>query len=488
MNKNVVIVGSGTAGMLSAIMLKDFFAGYDITVISSKEIGIIGVGEGSTEHWKNAFMRPHHIDVGRMVEETDATHKYGIRYEDWTTHTPEYFHSVSLGAIQSNNFVGNYAFALENNWLLTNVSTAHLRDDTVLDSPLPHNSTNQFHFDTFKLNRFLGKIATERGVSFVEGIVTKVERNPETGFIESLVTDTGLRVAADFVIDASGFKRVVMSQLEGSEGFVSYRKYLPCDSSAVFPTPMREDGKIHPFTRARAMPNGWMFEIPTQKRRGNGYIFSSDFCSDEQAVRELSEAHGKDITPAKIIKFKSGYFSEPILFNCASVGLASSFVEPLEATSISTTIQQVQMIASLIPTFHLGHKAQVRQYKKRFEHLMENIVTMIALHYMSDRKDTEMWKAQKNAEKPALLQELLEIWSERSPQPIDVPGYHDDNGLFHLAHFYHVAQGQGVLSPLLATEELNAYRSRADMIEAFIELRTQILSTRLIDHASIFPK
>ena len=488
MKKNIVIVGSGTAGMLAAIMLKDYFPKYSITVISSKEIGIIGVGEGSTEHWKNSFMLPHHIDVGRLIEETDATHKYGIRYENWTNHTPEYFHSVSAGPIQANSFAGNYAFALENGWLLTNTTTPHLRDDTVIDTPLPHNNTNQFHFDTYKLNNFLGTIAQERGVSFVEGIVAKVERNPETGFIESLVTDTGLRASADFVIDASGFKRVVMSKLEGSEGFVSYRKYLPCDSSAVFPTPMREYGKIHPFTRARAMPNGWMFEIPTQKRRGNGYIFSSDFCSDEQAVRELSEAHGRDITPAKIIKFKSGYFSEPLLFNCASVGLASSFVEPLEATSISTTIQQVQMITALLPTFHIGHKAQVRQYKKRFEKLMENIVTMIALHYMSDREDTEMWKAQKNAEKPALLQELLELWSERSPQSIDVPGYQDDTGLFHLAHFYHVAQGQGVLSPLIATEELNAYGSRKDMIQEFDKLKIQMLSTRVVDHASIFKK
>lgn len=486
MRKNLVVVGSGTAGMLAAVMLKDFFPNYDVTVISSKEIGIIGVGEGSTEHWKNSFMIPHNIDVGRMVESTDATHKYGIRYENWTNHTPTYFHSVSVGPVQANSFAGNYAFAIENDWLLTNVSTAHLRDDLVLDTPLPHNNTNQFHFDTHKLNNFLGEIAQERGISFIEGIVTKVERNPETGLIEALVTDTKLRATADFVIDASGFRRVVMSHLEGSENFVSYRKYLPCDSSAVFPTPKREDGVIHPFTRARAMPNGWMFEIPTQKRRGNGYIFSSDFCSDEQAVKELSEAHGRDIEPAKIIKFKSGYHSEPILFNCATVGLASSFVEPLEATSISTTIQQVQMIASLIPTFHLGNKAQIRHYKKRFENLMENIVTMISLHYMSDREDTEMWKAQKNAEKPQLLQELLELWSERMPQSSDIPGYHEDSALFHLAHFYHVAQGQGVLSPLLATEELNAYNSRKDMIKEFDRLRTQILTTRLVDHASLF--
>ena len=97
-----------------------------------------------------------------------------------------------------------------------------------------------------------------------------------------------------------------MSQIVEEDDFVSYRKYLPTDSAAVFQTESDPSGEIRPYTRARALSSGWVFEIPTQERRGNGYIYASDFCSDDQAVKEVSDLIGKELTP-RIIKFKSGY-------------------------------------------------------------------------------------------------------------------------------------------------------------------------------------
>lgn len=289
-----------------------------------------------------------------------------------------------------------------------------------------------------------------------------------------------------FYVDASGFNRVLMSKLTDNDEFVSYRKYIPCDSAAVFPTPLDESGKIHPYTRARAMPNGWMWEIPTQERRGNGYVFASDFCSDEQAVKELSEAHGKEVEPAKIIRFKSGYFKNGILFNCAGVGLASSFVEPLEATAISTSIQQARMIASILPTFKLGHKAQIKQYQMRYESLLDNIVTMISLHYISDRTDTEMWRAQQNAERPETLNTLLELWRERMPEMWDIPQFGFE--LFLSPHLWHVAQGQGLLDKDVALAQLNAYCSHGPASKMFAAQKHEQLRLKKIDHALLFKK
>lgn len=481
----VCIVGSGTSGLVSALLFNSFFPNMKITVISSKEIGIIGVGEGSTEHWRHNFQQPCNIDVNEMIRECAATHKYGIKFENWTTHTPSYFHSISGESLGPNNFNATYSFALFNNWLLTPAMITHLENDKVVNNPdSPHETTNQFHFDTFKLNAYLTKLAIGRGISFGEGKITEIERNSENGYITAVLTDTKLRCEADFFIDASGFHRALMSRLTQDDEFVSYRKYIPCDSAAVFPTPLDESGQIHPYTRARAMPNGWMWEIPTQERRGNGYVFASDFCSDEQAVKELSEAHGKDIEPARIIKFKSGYFKNGILFNCASVGLASSFVEPLEATAITTSIQQARMIASMLPTFLTGNKAQVKQYAQRYENLLENIITMISLHYISDRTDTEMWKAQQHAELPETLKVLLELWKERMPEKHDVPYYGDE--MFLSEHLWHVAQGQGILSKEIALEQLNAYCSHQACAKIYVQKKMEQSKLQKIDHALIF--
>ena len=485
MQKNICIVGSGTSGLVAALVIKSLFQGFSVTVVSSKQIGIIGVGEGSTEHWRHHFQQPCNIPINEMIKECAATHKYGIRFENWTSHTPDYFHSVSEGPHGPENFNALYSFAHANGWLLTPSMIGHLHDGMVVhNKDNPHQATNQFHFDTFKLNSYLTRICKQRNITFHEGVVTTIDRDLENGNIKSICTDTGITCEADFYIDASGFNRILMSKLVDNDEFISYRKYLPCDSAAVFPTESDPSGRINPYTRARAMPNGWMWEIPTQERRGNGYVFASDFCSDEQAVREISEAHGKEITPARIIRFKSGYFKHGLLFNCASIGLSSSFVEPLEATAISTSIQQARMIASMLPTFNSDSSAQRKLYQLRYESLLENIVTMVALHYISDRTDTEMWRAQQNAKLPETLSFLLDLWKERMPEIFDIPlfGYE----LFHSSHFWHVAQGQGVLSKDVALTQLNAYNSHGFIAKRFASIKHEQARLPKIKHELIF--
>lgn len=200
----------------------------------------------------------------------------------------------------------------------------------------------------------------------------------------------------------------------------------------------------------------------------------------------MSEAHGRDIEPARIIKFKSGYYKTAMAYNCAAVGLSSSFIEPLEATAIATSIQQARMLVSVVGAYVPGSQAVVAQHNKQTALLMENLVTMVAMHYISDRVDTEMWREQQNAEKPELLKTLIELWKERCPQIYDAPifGYE----VFHSAHFWHVAQGQGLISREVATRELNAYDSREKAARIFAELKTNALKETLVDHASIFKK
>jgi len=489
MGKKIVVVGSGTAGLITAISLKHTFPYYDITVVSSSKIGIIGVGEGSTEHWRQ-FCDSVGMNKGEMVEATKATHKYGIYYENWTKHTPYYFHSIALEPKNIYGYYGNYAYALENNMLLTNVSSQPLINDMVISCPSNevHNLTNQFHFDTFKLNKYLIDFGTKKGIKFVEGEVVAVVQNVETGWVDSLKLDEERTIDGDFFVDATGFNRAIMSRILPDDEFVNYRKYLPCDSSAVFPTPSQEDGNIHPYTRARAMPSGWMFEIPTQERRGNGYIYSSDFCSDEQAVKEIQEIHGSHIEP-RIIKWKSGHYKTQLFKNVVCTGLASAFIEPLEATSISTSIIQAKMISSVIPTITPTSKAMIFQYHKRFEAMMDNALCMIALHYISDRDDSEMWIAQKSAQIPDSLQELLDLWQERTPHDFDIPKFNNGNyELFSSPHFWHVAQGQGVINRDVATTEIDAYASRKEMDNLFSELSANRIRTKVIPHASIFKK
>lgn len=484
--KNIIIAGSGTAGLTTAMILKKTFPSYDIFIVHSDEIGIIGVGEGSTEHWR-WFQDYIGISPDEMVRHCGITHKYGIKFENWTTHTDSYFHSIGGPILQTFHSMAGYNFCLENEKQLTRfLSWKGLEDDCVIDqtdqdgNDMTHYGTNQYHFDTFKLNAYLRSFASEMNIKFIQGKINSISKN-NNGWINSISVDTlDNPITGDFFIDCTGFSRVLISEQKDIE-FNSFKDYLPCDSALVFQTPPREDGKIHPYTRAIAMKAGWMWEIPTQDRRGNGYVFSSKYISDEEALTEAENYHDIKIEDHRVIKFRPGYYTSPWQSNCVAIGLSYSFIEPLEATTISIGIQQAKLLCSYLGNFNRNSVELQKSYNSIMADIMDNAVSMISLHYMSDREDTEMWKDQKTAKKPPLLKKLLAIWKERTPCPVDVPsnGYE----LFGVAHLWHVAQGQGILNPELASISLNASGGREQASKNISETNVSYLQTKVIDHA-----
>lgn len=484
--KHIVIVGSGTAGLTTAITLKSWFKWYDVSVVSSESIGIIGVGEGSTEHWRS-FQEDMNMPIEGLLVRAKATHKYGISFEGWTSHTPQYYHSVSHPPITIGNFGGSYAYCVSNGLQLTKTLSWRGMKDGLIPYSVDddgnentHLNTNQYHFDTHALNTSLKGIAYERGVNFIEDEVDFVVKD-EDGWVDSLyLKGAKARIKADLFIDASGFNRVLLKEMD-DQTFVDYTPYLPCDSAVVFPTPSREDGKILPFTRARALSSGWLWEIPTQERRGNGYVYSSKYISDDDAQREAFDAAGYESDESRILRFKTGYMKKSWQKNVVAVGLAAGFIEPLEATSISISLQQARLIASSIPTFTKDSRYMIDDYHRLMDQVMENTLTMISLHYVSDRTDSEMWRDQQNAPKPELLERLLGLWSERCPEIQDMP--HSGFELFSPVHMWHVAQGQGVLDPDLATTQLHAYGSHLPSRQHIDDVVASYMKGDVVDHA-----
>jgi tryptophan halogenase len=494
----ISIVGGGTAGLISAIVIKKRLPKSDVTIIESSKLGIIGVGEGSTEHWR-LFCEMCDIDIDELVTEAGATHKYGIYFEDWSTHTPQYFHSVNLYGFH-HDAVPLYDWINLNGKLLTNSLTnprfmenyipfpfqVDEEGNDISDTLSPHASTNQFHFDTFKLNSYFHSLCKERGISFIDDIVTKVNTDSDNGFIKSVELQNGEH-CADFWIDASGFSRVLMSEIKNTE-WSSYSKYLLVDSASPFPTPSDPSGEIRPYTRARAASAGWIWEIPTQTRRGNGYVYSSKHIDEESVINELQEATGYTVESPRFIHYDSGYLKTQWHKNCVAVGLASSFIEPLEATSISTAIQQARLLCTFLGSYEPWHTASPKRYNEIMDEFHENLVSMIALHYISDRRDTQFWRDAADMEKPRMLMELLALWKERSPSrndPYGANGYE----LFQVAHLWHVAQGQGLVSKDISARMLSEYGTIDSAKKELDNCRNSFLQRRSEKkHHEIFKK
>jgi tryptophan halogenase len=395
----ITVLGGGTAGLLSALILKKRFSKLDIEVVKSDQIGIIGVGEGSTEHWKE-FMDFIGVPLKELLLETDATFKYGIMFEDWTKEP--YFHNITneLQNIRMGQYYSGYAYAVVNSLKPDEYTSGHCFNKEVLPNYMPH----QFHFNTFKLNQFLLKVCEKFEIKIHIDEITDVETSNYG--IKRIRGDKGW-YESDFYIDSTGFKKYLISKLGAK--WVSYKDYLPMNEAIAFPTP--DTDEYTPYTLAKAMSSGWMWRIPTYGRWGNGYVFDNRYINAEQAQKECEDYLGFKVNVAKNIKFDAGALDRPWIGNCVAMGLSASFIEPLEASSIGTSIQQSFLLMHTLINYK---QTDIDQYNQKVKEIVENIRDFVLLHYMVDKKDSRFWKEFK-PNLPDTLKHNLEKWSDRLP-------------------------------------------------------------------------
>lgn len=455
--KRILVVGGGSAGLVTAMILKKHLRA-EVDLVYSDSIGIVGVGEGSTEHFSEflEFVGIDHVD---FIRNTDATFKSGIMFTDWTKRP--YLHSIDP-VFASKQGQYSHVYGRQISTRSDHLTSRYLWQSEVNDWFARHKErspVNQYHFNTFKLNSFLSRhAANPLNVKMHEDNVKDVVISPE-GRIEKVIGEKN-EYEADFYVDATGFQRLLIGKLGAR--WESYNKYLKMNSAIAFPTDDEENYNM--WTLSKAMSSGWMFRIPVWGRYGNGYIYNNEYISEEDAVLEAENYLGKKIEVARRFTFDPGKVDKAWIGNCCAVGLSSSFVEPLEASSIGSSIQQAFMLMHLLVGY--DDKA-IRQYNMMFDDMMENIRDFIALHYITDRSDSDFWKDIKNIEIPLSLSEKLEVWRNRLPIREDFVGK-SNYVLFKENHHTVVMHGLGLFDVERINDEYlyhsASVRSDADRI------------------------
>lgn len=391
MINSICVLGGGNAGLMSALYLKASIPHLDITLVKSSKIGTIGVGEGSTEHWTR-FANAVGIKFTELLEQCGATIKIGIKFENWHGDGTSYFHSLPEELVYLDSHTGMPHTLMR--LIGDGVNSESLHWPMVLENNIvtePLTNYFQFHFDSEKLNAYLQQLCVKKGITVIDAEVVDCILDND-GFVKSIVDDNNLQYSADFFIDSSGFKRVIASKLGAT--WVNWSKYLPLNSAVAFQT--GDQDEIPVYTLAKAMNSGWHWRSPVQGRFGNGYVFSDQFITEDQAVAEI-QSHFKDtIKIGRKINFVSGKVNQAWIKNCVSVGLSSNFVEPLEASSISTTIQQTRLLASGLCNWGRNDTGTIKEYNRVFDDTMFNVLDFIQLHYFTQREDTEFWRWCKN--------------------------------------------------------------------------------------------
>lgn len=439
----ISIVGGGTAGFVAALILKTRFPASEVEIIRSQRIGIIGVGEGSTEHW-NEFMQYIGVNFKTVIKHCDATFKSGIMFKGWAE--KDYLHSTSPDAEQKNG----QSYPTYNKIIGENLGNRLLNPGSAWKNQVvasyltaDRGPFNQYHFNTQKLNDFLTKIAQLKGINIFDDEITDVVLD-ESGAIDHLVGENN-EYKSSFYIDSTGFKKLLISKLGAK--WQSYSKYLKMKSAIMFQLPDTDEYNI--WTTAQAMDYGWMFSIPVWGRSGNGYIFDSDYITAEKAKEEVEKFLGKEIEVGKQINFDPGALDKVWIKNCCAIGLSASFVEPLEATSIGTSIQQAFLLMHRLPNYD-DHTIEV--YNRAVEEILTNIRDFVILHYVTNKNNTQFWRDVKNIELPEKLATNLKRWRKNLPIAEDFRSV-TDYILFRDAHHIHILNGLNLFDRNAIREE-----------------------------------
>ncbi len=323
--KQIVIVGGGSAGWLSAAIIAaehqpSQSSALQVTLIESPDVATIGVGEGTWPTMRDT-LRKIGVSETDFFRECDASFKQGSRFNGWVSGSDDdyYFHPFVLPQGYGD---ANLVAA----WQARHVDTpfadlvsfqphlcVHGKAPKQMVTPEYAAVANYgYHLDAGKFALFLRKHCTEKlGVRYVADHVVAVNSH-ENGDIASLQLKQIGALEGDLFVDCSGSQSLLLGQHFGI-AFLSQKHILFNDTAlAVQVHYSDEQSEIASQTISTAQVSGWIWDIGLPTRRGTGYVYSSAHTSDDKAELALRNyliktGAGKDINAPKKLSFNPGY-------------------------------------------------------------------------------------------------------------------------------------------------------------------------------------
>lgn len=441
--RKIIILGGGTAGWMAAATLANnpVFAAIELCLVESDNIGTIGVGEGSTPHLKR-FMDNLGISEKDWMEQCHASYKTGIDFINWNGDGQQYFHPfyfqldvkpAEVFFINANARRRGHGSAVKPDAFFSSGVLAKHNLSPRPNKALPYANEYGYHFDATELANYLKEYACQRGVKHLIGDVIEVSTT-QNQHIDALMLANGERLNADFFIDASGFSAKLIHKTLGVP-FQSFANELLNDSAVTVPVPVpalmdttqtqqthdlqnhalqtqAQQAKYH--TRATALSAGWLWQIPLTHRLGNGYVYSSRHLSANAAAKELLHSVNlPESTQVRFLKMRVGVSDKAWHNNVLAIGLAQSFIEPLEATSIMMTQFTLEKFMSLFERYQLNKQAETLSRQTLNQAVMQLVLGIkdyIQAHYVTSQRSEPYWLAARKVTISQRLTQLLQAW------------------------------------------------------------------------------
>jgi tryptophan halogenase len=416
MIRKVLVLGAGSAGLLAAISIKRKIPQLDVQVVRSRSISVIGVGEATTPNFPRHLFEYLGISRKKFYAMAQPTWKLGIKFLWGLRGRFDYTFSPQLD-IQYGDLAKPAGFYCEESFDNISLPGALMRQEMAFPreasgAPAIH-PWHAFHIENKKFIEVLELVAREQDIQIIDGQLAGVSHGPAG--IAAIDLEDGRRLAADFFIDASGFRSELLGKAL-AEPFVSFGSSLFCDR-AVIGGWKRADEKLQPYTTAETMDCGWAWRIDHEKIINRGYVYCSGAISDTAAAEEFHRKNPRITDPAQIVKFRPGCYRRQWVGNVVALGNASGFVEPLESTALMLLCSQTQTLvdfllhSNLMPTPTMQNLFNEVTYSA-----WQDIRSFLSVHYkFNGLLDTPFWKQVRAETDVESVGALLEFYRENGP-------------------------------------------------------------------------
>ena len=412
---DLIVVGGGSAGWMTATNLIRKFPNKKITLVESPNIATVGVGEstiGGISNWLSSLSLNTEENIKEFMKETDGTIKLSIRFEDFYEKgdggfhypfgTPNvfdtldgvndwYFKKLSLPQTPITDFARSF------------YSQTHMVEQNTMTDTFPNfnwKKDKAFHFDATKFGLWLkNKICLPAGLIHIKSDIKEVLKDEENQ-VTGLVLDNGETLSGNLYFDCTGFKALLTSKAQETP-FIDFSWMLPNDSAWATRLPYKDKRKeLNAYTNCTAIENGWVWQIPLWSRWGTGYVYSSKYVSDEDALEEFKNYIRKkgygdmsEDLQYKNIKMRVGRHDTMWNKNVVAVGLAAGFVEPLESNGLYSVHEFLNVFNIVMQRKDKFNQTDIDYYNDTCAGVFDNFARFVAMHYaLSHRDDTKYWR------------------------------------------------------------------------------------------------
>jgi 2-polyprenyl-6-methoxyphenol hydroxylase-like FAD-dependent oxidoreductase len=461
MIKNIVIVGGGSAGWLTAGLLAAEHnakqqQSIDITLIESPNVNTLGVGEGTWPSMRNTLDK---IGISELefIQQCDVSFKQGSKFINWCNTQPNdfYYHPFMTPEGYSQADLQAYwhksqtpqAFADTVNVQhhLCQVGLAPKQFNT---PPYAGVTNYGYHLNAGKFAHLLQQHCTKNlAVNHVIGHIEQII-NSESGDIHHLLTTDGNIINGDLFIDCSGSKGLLINQ-HFDIPLIEQHTSLFNNCALATQVPYTTNNAIASATLSTAQTSGWIWDIGLSSRRGVGHTYSSQHIDDNMAEQQLRQYISASIGPQESEKlslrklsFTPGYREKFWHKNCVAVGMSAGFIEPLEASALAMVELSITMLSEQLPQNRQQMAIVAKRFNSRFTYRWQRVIEFLKLHYvLSARRDSDYWcDNQLPASIPERLTELLKLWQYQPPSRYD---FIENEEVFPSASYQYILYGMG---------------------------------------------